>query len=298
MASRYLVPAVLRLQGRHNVANALAALAAVRAAGVPLAQAIGAIDQFRGVARRFELVGEAGGVAVIDDFGHNPDKIAATLATLRAFPGRLLLLFQPHGYGPLRQLRAELAQAFAHGMAAGDLLVLPDPAYFGGTTTREVGSGDLARDIAALEPRRALPRGSRGRPRRCWSTPRNPATASSSWAHATTRWVSSRGGCLQCWRSVIQGNIAQGGPIMLRAFTDHPASVGETYLGASWASRARFGWRLTRGGIRLHASRRSCHSRARAAGSDTVRNLHAELVAKRSATRAAQTQMTTVEYVI
>ena len=140
----------LKVPGVHNVANALAAIAAATAAGVALAAAAAAIEGYTGLGRRFELIGEANGVAVIDDFGHNPDKIAATLQTLRAFPGRLLLLFQPHGYGPLRQLRGELADAFAQGMAAEDLLVLPDPAYFGGTTTREVGSDDLAADIAAL----------------------------------------------------------------------------------------------------------------------------------------------------
>ena len=140
----------LRVPGAHNVANALTAIGAAVAAGVPLSQAAAAVEWFTGLSRRFELVGEAGGVSVIDDFGHNPDKIAATLATLRAFPGRLLLLFQPHGYGPLKQLRHELADAFAAGMAAEDLLVLPDPAYFGGTVAREVGSGDLATDVRAL----------------------------------------------------------------------------------------------------------------------------------------------------
>ena len=147
-------PAALRVRlgvpGAHNVNNALAAIGACHAAGVPIADAAQAIEGFTGLARRFELIGEAGGVTVIDDFGHNPDKIAATLATLRAFSGRLLLLFQPHGYGPLKQLRGELAQAFAQGMAREDLLVLPDPAYFGGTVMREVGSDDLAADIAVL----------------------------------------------------------------------------------------------------------------------------------------------------
>ena len=140
----------LQVPGTHNVANALAAISACVAAGVPLAKAATAIEGFTGLSRRFELVGKAGGVAIIDDFGHNPDKIAATLATLRAFPGRLLLLFQPHGYGPLKQLRHELAETFATGMAAEDVLVLPDPAYFGGTVARDVGSGELAADIAAL----------------------------------------------------------------------------------------------------------------------------------------------------
>ena len=140
----------LKVPGAHNVANALAALGAAVAAGVDLDDAVAAIEGFTGLGRRFELVGEAGGVAVIDDFGHNPDKIAATLTTLRAFPGRLLLLFQPHGYGPLKQLRHELAEAFARGMAADDLLVLPDPAFFGGTVAREIGSDILAGDVRSL----------------------------------------------------------------------------------------------------------------------------------------------------
>ncbi|WP_242098214.1 Mur ligase family protein [Sphingomonas sp. CROZ-RG-20F-R02-07] len=137
----------LAVPGRHNVANALVALGAARAAGVPLAVAVGAIAGFTGLRRRFDHVGDAGGVSVIDDFGHNPDKIAATLATLHAFPGRLLLLFQPHGYGPLRTMRRELVATFVDGMAAGDRLVLPDPVYQGGTVARDVTSADIAADI-------------------------------------------------------------------------------------------------------------------------------------------------------
>ncbi|HEX8301460.1 glutamate ligase domain-containing protein [Sphingomonas sp.] len=139
----------LGVPGRHNVANALAAVGAAMAAGVSLGEAVRAIHGFAGLKRRFELVGEAGGVAVIDDFGHNPDKIAATIDTLRAFPGRLLLLFQPHGYGPLKVMRAELAAMFAAKLAADDLLVMPDPVYHGGTTSREVTSADIVADVAA-----------------------------------------------------------------------------------------------------------------------------------------------------
>jgi UDP-N-acetylmuramate--alanine ligase len=139
----------LQVPGRHNVSNALAAIGAVRAAGVPLDEAVRAIAGFAGLKRRFELVGEAGGVAVIDDFGHNPDKIAATLDTLHAFPGRLLLLFQPHGYGPLKVMRRELVAMFAGKLGADDLLVLPDPVYHGGTVSREVTSADIVADIAA-----------------------------------------------------------------------------------------------------------------------------------------------------
>ncbi|WP_010183533.1 UDP-N-acetylmuramate--L-alanine ligase [Sphingomonas sp. PAMC 26605] len=137
----------LAVPGRHNVSNALAALGAARAAGVPLSEAIAAIAGFTGLKRRFELVGEAAGVSVIDDFGHNPDKIAATLATLHAFPGRLLLFFQPHGYGPLKVMRAELVAMFRATLGPEDRLVLPDPVYQGGTVAREVTSADIVAEI-------------------------------------------------------------------------------------------------------------------------------------------------------
>ncbi|MEH3159872.1 MAG: Mur ligase family protein [Sphingomonas taxi] len=137
----------LGVPGRHNVANALAAIAAAVAAGVPLAASVEAIRGFTGLRRRFDHVGTAAGVAVIDDFGHNPDKIAATLDTLHAFPGRLLLLFQPHGYGPLKVMRRELVDSLSARLAPGDVLVLPDPVYFGGTVAREVTSADIVDDL-------------------------------------------------------------------------------------------------------------------------------------------------------
>jgi len=142
------VPIRLQVPGRHNAENALAALAAAAAVGVPLAEGAAALARFSGLRRRFELVGEAGGIRVIDDFGHNPDKIAATLRTLHAFPGRLLLFFQPHGYGPLRTMKDALIACFAEGMASDDVLIMPDPVYYGGTTSREVGSGDVVAGVA------------------------------------------------------------------------------------------------------------------------------------------------------
>jgi UDP-N-acetylmuramate--alanine ligase len=138
----------LQVPGRHNAENALAAIAAAEAVGVPLAEAAEALATFTGLRRRFELVGEANGIKVIDDFGHNPDKIAATLRTLHAFPGRLLIVFQPHGYGPLRTMKDELIACFTAGMAAEDVLIMPDPVYYGGTTSRDVGSGDIIAGVA------------------------------------------------------------------------------------------------------------------------------------------------------
>ena len=139
----------LQMPGAHNVANALAALGAVRALGIPLADAAEALASFSGIKRRFERVGTANGVTVIDDFAHNPDKIAATLATLHAFPGRLLLMFQPHGYGPLKLMKAEFTACFAENLGDGDVLTMPEPVYYGGTVKREVTSEDIAAGIVA-----------------------------------------------------------------------------------------------------------------------------------------------------
>lgn len=143
------VAVTLGMPGRHNVANALAALAAARAAAVPLAAAAEALRGFSGIRRRLEFVGSADGVSIIDDFAHNPDKIAATLATLHAFPGRLLILFQPHGYGPLRKMKDEFIDGFARHLGESDILLMPEPAYFGGTVDRSVSSGDIAAGIVA-----------------------------------------------------------------------------------------------------------------------------------------------------
>ena len=134
----------LPVPGRHNASNALAALAAVHALGIPLAEAAAALARFAGLKRRLETVGRAGGVTVIDDFAHNPDKIAATLATLTAQPGRLLIMFQPHGFGPLAKMGEELADTFAKGMRDDDRLYLPDPVYQGGTVDKSRGSDWLA----------------------------------------------------------------------------------------------------------------------------------------------------------
>jgi UDP-N-acetylmuramate--alanine ligase len=134
----------LPLPGRHNALNALGALAAVHALGLDLSEAAEALGRFAGLKRRLETVGTASGVTIIDDFAHNPDKIAATLATLTAAPGRLLLFFQPHGYGPLAKMGEELAATFAAGMRGEDLLLLSDPVYQGGTVDRSRGSDWLA----------------------------------------------------------------------------------------------------------------------------------------------------------
>ncbi len=102
----------LAVPGHHNRLNAAAALAALDLAGVPREDSAAALERFTGVGRRFELVGEAAGVAVYDDYAHNPAKLQAVLEAARGrTQGRVLVLFQPHLYSRTRHLARELGEA-------------------------------------------------------------------------------------------------------------------------------------------------------------------------------------------
>jgi UDP-N-acetylmuramate--alanine ligase len=117
-----VVALTLRVPGLHNLRNGATALAAVHALGADLEAARDALSEFRGVARRFERLGEAGGVAVVDDYAHHPTEIAATLAAARqAFPGRrLVAVFQPHLYS-----RTALhGEALGVALAGADLAMI------------------------------------------------------------------------------------------------------------------------------------------------------------------------------
>jgi UDP-N-acetylmuramate--alanine ligase len=111
-----LEPATVRLAvpGDHNRRNAATALAALELAGVAAAEAAPVLARFEGVGRRFQHVGEAGGVAVVDDYAHHPSEIAATISAARERGSdRVLVLFQPHLYSRTRHLAGELAAALS-----------------------------------------------------------------------------------------------------------------------------------------------------------------------------------------
>ncbi len=141
-------PVALKMPGRHNVSNALAAIAAATACGVAVSDAAQALGKFEGVKRRLEFVGEGGGVTVVDDFAHNPDKITASLKALHEFPGRLLVMFQPHGFGPLNKMKDEFIACFADNLSPDDILIMPQPVYYGGSVDRSVSSADIAQGVA------------------------------------------------------------------------------------------------------------------------------------------------------
>lgn len=105
---------VLQVAGRHNICNALGAIAAAHQAGVPAEVAIEALRDYRGASRRFAVRGEAAGVLVVDDYAHNPTKVAAVLRAARdGWPRRrVIALFQPHRFSRTRTTHAEFGGAF------------------------------------------------------------------------------------------------------------------------------------------------------------------------------------------
>ena len=130
----------LKVIGRHNVENALCAIGAALLCGVSLADSCRALSGFLGVGRRLQTVKNINNISVIDDFAHNPDKIRASLHSLNEFSGRLLVMFQMHGYGPFRLMKDELMAAFVDGMKTGDILYMPDVLYMGGTVDKSYNS--------------------------------------------------------------------------------------------------------------------------------------------------------------
>ena len=114
---------VLHVPGRHNLQNALAAVAVGLELGVPFDRIAAALDGFRGAERRFEDHGEAGGVRVIEDYGHHPTEIAAVIGAARAALGRrLVVVFQPHRYSRTKRL----LERFGPALAGADEIVLTD----------------------------------------------------------------------------------------------------------------------------------------------------------------------------
>ena len=114
----------LRVPGIHNLRNAVAALGAVQALGGDLVAASTALEAFEGVGRRFERLGELGGVAIVDDYAHHPSELVATLSAARqAFPGRrIVAVFQPHLYSRT----AEHGEAMGKALAAADLVIVTE----------------------------------------------------------------------------------------------------------------------------------------------------------------------------
>lgn len=139
----------VRQPGAHNALNALLAAELCAQLGYAPEKVAAALARFGGIQRRLERVDAGGGVRVVDDYAHNPAKIAAAWAAVAAPGIRVLGVWRPHGYGPLRAMQAPLADAFASACRPGDRLWLLPVFDAGGTADRTVSSGELAEKLRA-----------------------------------------------------------------------------------------------------------------------------------------------------
>ena len=133
----------LNLTGSFNVANAACAIAVCTIMGITGDVAAKTLEGFLGTRRRLDVIGIKKQITVIDDFAHNPDKVAASMSALKDYEGRLLIMFQPHGFSPMRMMGRGIMESFAQFMKKDDILFMPEIFYAGGSVTRDISSKDL-----------------------------------------------------------------------------------------------------------------------------------------------------------
>lgn len=141
----------LPLPGAHNLENLRAALCVCEHLGCEGKQLAGAVRNFAGVARRFNVMATEKGVFVVDDFAHNPAKIAAAVNTARGISERVIAVYQPHGFGPTRFLKDEYISTFRAIFHKNDSLYLLPIYYAGGTANKDISSQDLIEGLGPVE---------------------------------------------------------------------------------------------------------------------------------------------------
>ena len=137
----------VRVPGRHNAENALIAVRLCLRLGCSPDQVRAGLADFRGIHRRLELVGEAGGVKVIDDYAHNPAKIAAAWTTVGSHAARVLGIWRPHGFGPLAKMKKDMAETFRTVCRPDDRAWILPVFDAGGTANRTIRSESLVSEI-------------------------------------------------------------------------------------------------------------------------------------------------------
>jgi UDP-N-acetylmuramate-alanine ligase len=140
----------LTMLGAHNAENALQSAVLCQRMGYDLGRIRDALRSFRGIQRRLERVGEARGVTVIDEYAHNPAKIAAAWRAVAPYYRRVIGFWRPHGYKPLALMYKDLVATLGGGLCREqDLLMLMPVYYAGGSVTRQRDSDELVRDLQA-----------------------------------------------------------------------------------------------------------------------------------------------------
>lgn len=140
----------LPLPGSHNLENLRAALCVCEHLGCEGVALAGAVREFEGAARRFAVTRTAQDVYVVDDFAHNPAKIAAAVGAARGLSDRIIAVYQPHGFGPTRFLKDEYIVTFRTAFHQNDSLYLLPIYYAGGTAQRDISSEDIIEGLGTV----------------------------------------------------------------------------------------------------------------------------------------------------
>jgi UDP-N-acetylmuramate--alanine ligase len=140
----------LPLPGEHNLENLSAALCVCEHFGCEPTALADAVTLYEGVARRFQVTSTKRNVHVVDDFAHNPAKIAAAVRASRGLSGRILAVYQPHGFAPTRFLKDEYIATFKATFQPDDSLYLLPIYYAGGTAQKNISSDDIIDDLGAV----------------------------------------------------------------------------------------------------------------------------------------------------
>ena len=135
--------------GKHNMENALAATAVANQLGIDLKTCSDAVKNYEGIYRRNQVLGRKNGIWVIDDYAHNPAKVAAAIRSVQPLANKVVAWFQPHGYGPTRFLRSDFVKEISDSLRAQDEMWMSEIFYAGGTTTKNISAADLVNDIKA-----------------------------------------------------------------------------------------------------------------------------------------------------
>ena len=141
---------VLNQVGKHNMENALAATTVASQLGVDLTVCSQALQQYEGIYRRHQVLGNKNGVWLIDDYAHNPAKCAASIEACKYIAPKVIAWFQPHGYTPTKFLRNDFVQEIAAVLRPEDEIWMSEIFYAGGTAVKDISANDLINDLKAL----------------------------------------------------------------------------------------------------------------------------------------------------
>jgi UDP-N-acetylmuramate--alanine ligase len=140
-------PFTIHALGRHNMENAVAAVAVANQIGVDLKTCSAALKNYQGIYRRSQVYGNKNGVWLIDDYAHNPVKCAASIMACQPVAKKVIAWFQPHGYAPTKFLRNDFVDEISKALRPTDEIWMSEIFYAGGTTTKDISSNDLINDL-------------------------------------------------------------------------------------------------------------------------------------------------------